>query len=158
MAAALALSPCALVAQRPQMAGAKSSAFCSGVRLVAAPRPTGAIAARRQAAAAPVTVARGAKGAAAQQITVDVEKPLGLVRGGVWSVQAAPACRLLAACLRSHAGGTHAAAGAPLAAPALHALRLAVPAPTHPSRAPQTPTLPGRRCWTRAKARAEASR
>lgn len=71
----------------PAVQGAKRSAFCAGAARLAAPRAaTGALlSARRQAA---VVEARGAKtSAAGQQVTVDVEKPLGLVNpwlGDCW--------------------------------------------------------------------------
>ena len=62
------------------MTGARKSAFYAGTAAPAAPRA----AAARARLVAPVVVARAAKGATGakqQQITVDVDKPLGLVGG-----------------------------------------------------------------------------
>lgn len=123
----------------PTVAGAKRSAFCAGARLAPLRAANGALltARSRQAAVSVQARATKAKDAAGAQITVDVEKPLGLVGAAARMEAAAAGCWTRAACRRRrcrlrcrHSRRLHTCAAVPT----------------------------GRRCWTRAKAPRAASR
>lgn len=140
MACAALVAPAA-VAARPAapVAGVSRSAFYSGARL--APRATSGALLSARARAPAVIEARAAKGSATgQQITVDVEKPLGLVGGGWgrgWAGFELPhACRQRE---RQHVSGA-----APLLLGAMHGAHMA---PMH-----VFCVAPCCRCWTRAAA------